>query len=176
MLNFTKKNYEEFNSLKENWMKNHRKGFENFQNYISLVNKITEKKSEKQIENILSLEKIHSKLFSNLKIMNKDLLEMKNLIENSKRLKGLNESKGDFNCQLNDFDYISFMEKFYENLEQEQETKEILFYSLNENENVFILNTYLITWKSLPFIDSNEEIYEQINLNERMNNKLKMNH
>ena len=45
-------------------MKSHRKGINTLSTYISLVNKIVDKKSQKQIENILNLEKSHTELSS----------------------------------------------------------------------------------------------------------------
>jgi hypothetical protein len=107
--------------------------------------------------------------------VNEILLSMIGLIQTSKSEKNLNSSKGDFFCQLSDYDYISFMEIIVEMYQQEQDVKEILFYSLHENENPLVLSSYIITWKSLPFIKDLEEMNEAIELNERMNSKLKTN-
>lgn len=93
-------------------------------------------------------------------------MEMKKILEKSKG-KTLNKDKGFYNCEISEYEYVFHMEEILEMYQQEQDVKEVLFYSINEKEDPMVLSTYFISYKTLIFIhpteyDSKKELQERV--------------
>lgn len=92
-------------------------------------------------------------------------LEMKKNLEKMKNSTPQKDVK--FYHEISEYDQILHMEEIISMYQQEQDLKEVLFYSLNEKEDPLVLSTYYISFKTLIFIyrteyDGKKQVEERI--------------
>ncbi|KAL9646221.1 hypothetical protein ABK040_008094 [Willaertia magna] len=93
--------------------------------------------------------------------------------DNNEKITELLLSKGSYHLEMNCFDYLNDCNNYLEMLENELDFKTIVFQSLNEYENTFVLNNYFISWKKQCFLSLDK--IREMEMKWKLNEKIKLN-
>lgn len=175
------------------WKKVHENSVEILQEFLSyklLMSNLNNEENEQQLKMrqcMIELDGYHTKLVECVsKYFYSILLEMKNILKEAQNtvqnhvhstqqmMEAQNRGQYGFLCSV--MDYIKFMNQYVQMYENEYDMKNIIVQSLHEEETIYVLNSYMISWKKQPFrnIKVLKNMEMEQNRDEKMRAKLEM--
>lgn len=178
------------------WKKVHGNSVDIFQEFLSyklLISNLNNEEYEQEQQQfkmrqyMMKLDEYHTKLVDCVsKYFYSILLEMKNILKEAQNtvqnhvhsrqqmMEVQNRGQYGFLCSV--MDYIKYMNQYVKMYENEYDMKNIIVQALHEEETIYVLNSYMISWKKQPFRNFKmlKNIEMEQNRDEKMRSKLEM--